>query len=126
VSQCAIPAIPQLDLVLLGLGEDGHTASLFPGTAALHDQTHLVTVGHAPKGVTLRLTLTLGVINRASVILFLVTGSTKAQIVRRVLEPRTNADRQLPAALVNPDQGRLIWLLDQSAASELTSFEKSL
>jgi 6-phosphogluconolactonase len=119
VSQCPAPTIPQLDLVLLGLGEDGHTASLFPGTGALHDQTHLVAVGQAPKGVTLRLTLTLGVINRASVVLFLVTGSTKAQMVRRILEPQTEEDRQLPAALVKPDPGRLVWLLDQSAASEL-------
>jgi 6-phosphogluconolactonase len=66
--------------------------------------------------------MTLGVINRASVVLFLVTGSAKAQMVRRVLEPRTDADRQLPAAQVRPVQGRLIWLLDQLAAAELTSF----
>ncbi|MBA5866530.1 MAG: 6-phosphogluconolactonase [Nitrospira sp. CR1.3] len=124
VTKCPPPAIPQLDLVCLGLGEDGHTASLFPGTAALQDQTHLVAVGRAPKGVTLRLTLTLGVINRASVILFLVTGSTKARMVRRVLEPQSTADRQLPAALVKPDQGRLIWLLDQPAGSELTSIRR--
>jgi len=124
VTKCPAPAIPQIDLVCLGLGEDGHTASLFPGTAALHDQTRLVAVGRAPKGVTRRLTLTLGVINRASVVLFLVTGSTKARMVRRLLEPETTADRQLPAALVKPDQGRLIWLLDQSAASELTSIRK--
>jgi 6-phosphogluconolactonase len=65
--------------------------------------------------------MTLGVINRASVVLFLVTGSPKAQMVRRVLEPRTDADRQLPATQVTPDKGRLIWLLDQLAAAELTS-----
>jgi 6-phosphogluconolactonase len=113
------PTIPRLDLILLGLGDDGHTASLFPGTAALHDRTHLVTVGHSPKGVTLRLTLTPGVINGASVILFLVTGSAKASTVRRVLQPGTDADSQLPAALIRSTSGRVIWLLDQSAASEL-------
>lgn len=120
VSHSPTPTIPQFDLILLGLGDDGHTASLFPGTAALHERTRLVTVGQAPHGVAVRLTLTLGVINRASVVLFLVTGSNKARITRRVLEPKTDADRQLPAALVKPDLGRLIWLLDQPAASQLT------
>lgn len=118
---CTAPEIPQLDLVLLGLGDDGHTASLFPCTAALHEPHRLVAVGRSPKGISSRLTLTLGVINRASVVLFLVTGSTKARIVRRVLEPQTAADRALPAALVSPNQGRLVWMLDQAAASELTS-----
>ncbi|BFU95077.1 MAG: 6-phosphogluconolactonase [Nitrospira sp.] len=118
---CTAPEIPQLDLVLLGLGDDGHTASLFPGTAALHEPHRLVAVGQSPKGVPLRLTLTLGVINRANVVLFLVTGSTKATIVRRILEPQNAADRALPAALVTPDQGRLVWMLDQAAASELTT-----
>ena len=113
---------PQLDLVLLGLGQDGHTASLFPGTAAVNEQQHAVTVGHAPSGPPTRLTLTLGVINRASVILFLVTGANKAGIVRTVLEPHTDADRGLPAAMVNPERGRLIWLLDRAAAAELTTY----
>jgi len=119
ITERPAPAIPELDLILLGLGDDGHTASLFPHTAALCDHTHLVAVGQAPRGIALRLTLTLGVINRASVVLFLVTGRPKAPMVRRVLEPRTEADRQLPAALVRPDRGRLIWLLDQPAASDL-------
>ncbi|MDF0645662.1 MAG: 6-phosphogluconolactonase [Nitrospira sp.] len=121
VTGCAVPEIPRLDVVLLGLGEDGHTASLFPGTAALHEPHRLVAVGRSPKGVPSRLTLTLGVINRANVILFLVTGSSKAGIVRRILEPQNAADRTLPAALVTPDQGHLVWMLDQAAASELTS-----
>jgi 6-phosphogluconolactonase len=120
LTHSADPAFPELDLILLGLGEDGHTASLFPGTAALQDQTRLVTVGHAPKGITLRLTLTLGVINRASMVLFLVTGASKARIVKAILEPSTDADRRLPAALVKPDRGRLIWLLDRPASGELT------
>ncbi|HMU54557.1 MAG TPA: 6-phosphogluconolactonase [Nitrospira sp.] len=126
ITGCAEPEIPCLDLVLLGLGEDGHTASLFPGTPALHETHRLVTVGQSPKGVPSRLTLTLGVINRASVVLFLVTGSTKARIVRRILEPQAAADRALPAALVTPDQGRLVWMLDQAAASELTSHNKPI
>lgn len=111
---------PQLDLVLLGLGRDGHTASLFPGTSALEEKQRLVTVGRAPTGVPTRLTLTLGVINEATVVLFLATGAEKAEIVKRVCEPKTDADRQLPAALVKPRTGRLIWLLDGPAATLLT------
>jgi len=121
VTRCPAPGWPQLDVVLLGLGDDGHTVSLFPGTAALREQTHLVAVGQSPNGIAARLTLTLGVINRANVVLFLVSGASKASIVRRVLQPKTEADRGLPAALVKPETGRLIWLLDQAAASELTA-----
>ena len=110
---------PQLDLVLLGLGNDGHTASLFPGTAAVDEHQRWVTVGHAPSDPRTRLTLTLGVINRATVVLFLVTGAAKAHIVKTVLEPESDADRQLPSALVHPTSGRLIWLLDPPAAAEL-------
>jgi 6-phosphogluconolactonase len=112
---------PSLDLILLGLGEDGHTASLFPGSPVQQEQQTLIAVTQSPIDPPTRLTMTLGVINRASVVLFLVTGSPKAQMVRRVLEPRTDADRQLPATQVTPDKGRLIWLLDQLAAAELTS-----
>jgi 6-phosphogluconolactonase len=63
--------------------------------------------------------MTLGVINRASVILFLVAGTGKAEVVRAILDPKTEAERQLPAALVAPEEGRLIWLLDRAAAAEL-------
>ncbi len=108
---------PRLDLVLLGLGQDGHTASLFPGTNALREVQRRVTVGQSPSGIPTRLTLTLGVINQASVVLFLVTGAGKATILKRVLEPETDADRMLPATLVRPENGRLIWLLDSPAAA---------
>lgn len=113
------PQMPRIDLVLLGLGDDGHTASLFPGTAALLEQNRIVTVGRAPTGIRLRLTLTLGVLNHAAVILFLVTGSGKASMVRRVLEPESDADRSLPAAKISPESGRLVWILDHSAAQQL-------
>ena len=111
---------PQLDLVLLGLGNDGHTASLFPGTDALRETRRCVTVGHAPVNPRLRLTLTLGVINQATVVLFLASGDSKAGIIKRILEPSQDADRQLPAALVRPERGRVIWLLDRPAAAKLT------
>lgn len=114
-----VPAFPRVDTILLGLGDDGHIASLFPGTSALHDRHRAVAVTQSPKGIRCRLTLTLGVINRATVVLFLVTGSAKAPIVRAVLEPQHAADRGLPASLVQPQAGRLIWMLDRSAAHDL-------
>jgi 6-phosphogluconolactonase len=111
---------PRLDLVLLGVGNDGHTASLFPGTPALRETRACVAVGEAPVNPRHRLTLTLGVINHATVVVFLATGDGKAAIVQRILEPQQDADRHLPAALVRPERGRLIWLLDGPAAAMLT------
>jgi len=112
-------AQPSLDLVLLGLGEDGHTASLFPGTSILQDNRHAIVATQSPKDPPHRLTMTLAAINRASVILFLVVGSGKAGVVRAILEPKAEAERQLPASLVEPEKGRLIWFLDRAAAAEL-------
>ncbi len=111
---------PMLDLVLLGMGEDGHTASLFPGTPALREQRRWVVPGLSPQGTRSRITLTLGVINHASVILFLVTGGNKATVVRRVIESRADAADFYPAAQVRPETGRLLWYLDRAAASEMT------
>jgi len=110
---------PTLDLVLLGLGDDGHTASLFPRSPALRDSRSLIAVTLSPKDPPTRLTMTLGAINRATVILFLVMGVGKAGVVRAILDPKTEAERQLPASLVAPENGRLIWQLDRAAASEL-------
>jgi len=111
---------PQLDLLMLGIGNDGHTASLFPGTDALRERRRWVTVGDAPSGPPKRLTLTLGVINQATVVLFLASGESKASILKTILEPMQESDRQLPAALVRPERGRLIWLLVRPAAAKLT------
>lgn len=111
---------PVLDLVLLGMGEDGHTASLFPGTAALGEQSRWVVPGLSPQGTKSRITLTLGVINHASVILFLVTGQKKANVIRRILQSRADVIDAYPAARVVPESGRLMWYLDRAAASELT------
>jgi 6-phosphogluconolactonase len=112
-------APPSLDLILLGLGEDGHTASLFPGTPILQDHQRVIAATQSPKDPPNRLTMTLAVINRASVILFLATGIGKAGVVRAVLDPKTEAERRLPASLVKPEDGRLMWFLDRAAASEL-------
>ncbi len=111
---------PVLDLVLLGMGEDGHTASLFPGTAALMEESRWVVPGQSPQGTRSRITLTLGVINHASVVLFLVTGQNKAHVVRRIVESRIDSPDTYPAAKVRPETGRLLWYLDRAAASELT------
>lgn len=116
---------PRFDLVLLGLGLDGHTASLFPGTAALEEREKWVVPGLAPAGVRQRVTVTLSVINHADVVLFLVAGADKAGIVRDVLEPPALGTNQhqgspYPAALVRPSAGRLLWFLDAAAARELT------
>ncbi|MEK7235560.1 MAG: 6-phosphogluconolactonase [Nitrospirota bacterium] len=113
------PAQPRLDLILLGLGADGHTASLFPKTPILRNRQRVIAVTQSPKDPPTRLTMTLGVINQANVILFLVAGAGKAGIVRAILDPKTEEERRLPAALVAPEEGRLIWLLDQAAAAEL-------
>ena len=112
-------AQPSLDLILLGLGEDGHTASLFPGAPVLRDHQRLIAATQSPKDPPNRLTMTLAVINRASMILFLAIGTGKAGVVRAILDPKTEAERQLPASLVKPEEGRLIWFLDRAAAAEL-------
>ena len=112
---------PVLDLILLGMGDDGHTASLFPGTPAVTESTRWVVPGCAPQGTRSRVTITLGVINHASVILFLVTGHNKATVVHRILEQRVGKPCPYPAALVQPEHGRLLWYLDRAAASKLTT-----
>ncbi|OAI43903.1 hypothetical protein AYO43_09715 [Nitrospira sp. SCGC AG-212-E16] len=118
-TKTSLSAQPSLDLVLLGLGEDGHTASLFPGASILRDRQRVIAATRSPKDPPNRMTMTLAAINRASVIVFLVAGAGKAGVVRAILDPRTEAERQLPAALVSPDGGRLIWILDRAAAAEL-------
>lgn len=111
---------PVLDLILLGMGNDGHTASLFPGTTSLNEQTRWVVPNLAPQGTRSRLTLTLGVINHASVVLFLVTGPNKAHVVRQVIERQPMDPVLYPVELVQPQSGRLLWYLDRAAASQLS------
>ena len=110
--------IPPLDLILLGLGEDGHTASLFPGSAALAEQERLaVAVRKQPPELD-RITLTLPVLNNALRVIFLVSGSAKAHIVHEILEnPETTG--KYPAGFVLPARGRLTWLIDKAAAALL-------
>ncbi len=104
--------------MLLGMGPDGHTASLFPHTDALQEKTRLVVANWIEKFQAYRLTLTLPVINNSACVLFLVTGSDKAVALREVLASDSPAD-QFPAKLVQPLNGRVIWLVDRTAAASL-------
>jgi 6-phosphogluconolactonase len=109
---------PRFDLVLLGLGPDGHTASLFPGTDALHDTTGLVAAPWVEKFDAHRITLTAPVINNAAAVAFLVAGAAKAGVLRAVIEGPRDPDR-LPAQLIAPTDGALLWMLDEAAAGSL-------
>jgi len=113
------PAGARIDLVLLGLGEDGHTASLFPGSAAVHERTRWVMAARASAASVWRITLTPAVINAAAEVLFLVSGGAKAGILRRVLEgPRRPLE--LPAQAIAASNGRVRWCVDAAAAADLT------
>ena len=109
---------PQFDLILLGMGPDGHTASLFPGTAALQEKKRLVVANWVEKMKTHRITLTFPILNAARCVAFLVSGTDKATVLRAVLEEDV-APEQYPSKLVRPSDGELIWLLDRAAASQL-------
>ena len=108
-------ALPRFDLILLGLGEDGHTASLFPGSEALNETKRLVAANFVEKLNAHRLTLTLPVLNNAAIVLFLVAGASKAAIVKELLGPKSGT-LSYPAAKVQPRGGRLTWLISQDAA----------
>jgi len=110
--------VPVFDLVLLGLGTDGHTASLFPHTAAVTEQERLVVVNEA-NGTGPRLTMTLPVINAARRVFFMVTGASKSGMVAEVLEG-LRIPLAVPAQGVLPSAGLLTWLLDRPAARELS------
>jgi 6-phosphogluconolactonase len=112
--------VPSFDLILLGMGPDGHTASLFPGTAALQEKSRLVVANWVEKMKTSRITLTLPVLNAARCVTFLVSGTGKATVLRAVLEEDVPAE-QYPSKLVQPSEGKLIWLVDRAAASALSN-----
>jgi 6-phosphogluconolactonase len=106
---------PVFDLILLGMGDDGHTASLFPHTEALSIKNHLVTVGD--KDGQPRITFTVPLINQARCVLFVVAGADKRPALKEVFAPQSD-NYNYPSRLIQP-QGELLWLLDQSAAAEL-------
>jgi 6-phosphogluconolactonase len=109
---------PRFDLVLLGMGANGHTASLFPGTAAVHEKSRLVVALWVDEMSTDRITLTPPVINNAREIIFFVTGTEKAETLKAVLEGPYQPDR-LPAQIIRPTQGKVVWMIDRAAAQFL-------
>ena len=109
---------PRFDLILLGMGEDGHTASLFPGNAALSERSRWVVAPWVEKLHAHRVTLTFAVLNEAANILFVVSGRSKAETLERVFTGNESADL-LPCRGVEPRDGRLTWFVDRAAASRL-------
>lgn len=110
--------VPQFDLILLGLGDDAHTASLFPHTAALHEQFRWVVTNQSPAHELPRLTFTAPVINAARHVLFLVAGASKASTIADVLQGNYRPE-ELPAQLVRPTTGELSWYVEAVAAAML-------
>jgi 6-phosphogluconolactonase len=110
--------VPAFDLILLGLGEDGHTASLFPETSALDVTDRWVVANPVLKLETTRLTLTVLVINAARAVTFLVAGEDKAETLKEILEGDADP-RGYPAKLIRPEGGDLAWMVDRAVASLL-------
>src|SRR5688572_4984273 len=111
--------LPRFDGIHLGIGTDGHTASLFPGSTALGERERLCVSNWVAKFGGYRITLTLPVLNAARAAIFIVTGAAKAPIIQQVLRDR-DATPPFPAQLVRPVDGECWWMLDQAAAGELT------
>jgi 6-phosphogluconolactonase len=111
-----LPVFPRFDLVMLGLGENGHTASLFPNTRALEEEKRWAVANFIPEMDSWRITFTYPLINHAAHIIFLVTGEKKAQIFHELLEG-DNEQLEYPALGIEPLDGTLEWFLDKAAAS---------
>ena len=110
--------LPVLDLVILGMGDDGHTASIFPHEASLWDAPDPCVVATHPESGQHRISLTGGIINNATQVVFLVTGSNKASRLRQI-HKKLPGYEQLPASRVAPASGKLLWMLDEAAAAQL-------
>lgn len=111
-------AVPIFDLLLLGMGPDGHTCSLFPGHALLEEKQRLIApISDSPKPPPERVTMTFGLINNARCCIFAMAGEGKAEMVKRILGDREN----LPATKVKPTSGDLYWIIDSAAASLLNN-----
>ncbi len=109
---------PRFDLVLLGLGSEGHTASLFPGSPALHETDRWTSAVYVEKLDSWRVTLTPVALNAATKVIFLVVGEEKASILKQVLSDPKQPDLY-PAQIINPPQGQVLWIADEAAASQL-------
>jgi 6-phosphogluconolactonase len=104
-------------LILLGMGPDGHTASLFPGSPALEEESRLVVANWVEKFKTHRITLTFPVLNHAAEAMFMASGADKADMLHQVLESKNTP--LLPSQRVQPSNGKLLWMLDEAAAAKL-------
>lgn len=113
---------PAFDIILLGMGADGHTASIFPGSAAVHEKNRLVTTGYNSEQGTQRITFTAPLINKARHIFFAVFGDDKAETLRQVLEGEEHPE-QLPVQLVKSGQSEITWFLDEKSAKLLKNSE---
>lgn len=107
------------DLVLLGMGDDGHTLSLFPGTEVIHEEEKWVTSFFLPAQDMYRITLTAPVVNHSAAVVFLAAGSGKAETLKHVLEGEKNLDLY-PSQIIDPSKGQLLWFVDEAAAALLT------
>ena len=114
----SLHGIPQFDYILLGLGEDGHTASIFPDQIQLFQSNRFFEVATHPQSGQKRISVTGSVINQTRMVSFIVTGEAKAEMVARILEKKPGWEH-LPASLVYPENGLLYWLLDKKAAQNL-------
>ena len=114
--------IPRFDLIILGMGDDGHTASLFPGTEAIQEHHKLVVAHHVEKLDADRLTFTPALINAAKHVVFLVSGAGKANVLAEVLDGGIDVDR-LPSQVIRPTGGTLTWMVDEAAAAELERYD---
>jgi len=110
--------LPRFDVLLLGMGDEGHTLSLFPGTKALHDNGRWVMSNWIGKLFTDRVTITAPVANNSALAIFMVTKADKALALKGVLEGPYEPE-QLPSQLIQPKNGKLLWLVDATAASKL-------
>jgi 6-phosphogluconolactonase len=113
--------IPEFDFLLLGLGEDGHTASLFPSSPVLKERDHLASAVILDEIRHDRITLTLPVLNHAKHVVFLVTGKGKAAVLEKVVKGK---DSSLPASMAKPESGDLVFLIDREANSQLDTGTK--
>ncbi len=108
--------VPEFDLIFLGMGEDGHTASLFPGSDLLKESNRLAVPVYVEKLKSWRVTLALPVLNNAHSVVFLVTGKNKADVLKEIIE---NKSVKYPAGLIKPIRGSLTWLIDEDAAGKI-------
>lgn len=111
---------PSMDLVYLGMGDDGHTLSLFPGTAAVSEQHALVTQGYNALLESPRITFTPRMANAAKLVVFLVGGAGKAGVLKQVIEENDGPIEQYPSRSIRPNPGSLLWILDRGSAAQLS------